>query len=84
MESPLKLLARHGWICGERDYLIKKHCFEASAKAYACRNVVEKEALLSLGPWGMELFRQCVEESKEFGHDYPARRYVCICGEEEH
>jgi hypothetical protein len=60
-ESPVRLtralLNRHEQICAEREDDIQRWALEARGEAYSMRNGIEKEALLALGRWGMELFR---------------------------
>jgi hypothetical protein len=67
-ESPVKLiralLNRHNQISAERDHLIRTYAMEACSKAYQLPNGNEKDAMLNLGKWGMELFQSSMENSE--------------------
>jgi hypothetical protein len=66
-ESPVMLIQalmkRHQDLTAERNYVITKYRLETSAEAWNSRHGTEKEALLSLGIWGMELYRSAVRDS---------------------
>jgi hypothetical protein len=67
-ESPVKLiqalLNRHNQVSAERDHLIRTYGMEACSNAYQLPNGNEKDALLNLGKWGMELFQSSTEIPK--------------------
>jgi hypothetical protein len=66
-ESPVMLIQalmkRHQDLTAERHYVITKYRLETSAEAWNSRPGTEKEELLSLGIWGMELYRSAVLDS---------------------
>jgi hypothetical protein len=67
-ESPVKLvqalLNRHNQISAERDHPIRTYAMEDCSKAYQLPNGNEKDAMLNLGKWGMELFQSSMENSE--------------------
>jgi hypothetical protein len=66
-ESPLRLIQalmkRHNDLTAERHHIITKYYLEASSEAWKSPDENEKKALLSLGMWGMALFRLAIEDS---------------------
>jgi hypothetical protein len=57
------LMKRHQDLTAERHYVMIKYRLETSAEAWNSRDGTEKEALLSIRIWGMELYRSAAQDS---------------------